>query len=288
MHSELGKLLQLQTYLCLTILWQPILMSTARCVSREKALDSKIWILTSVNRRTFSQGNYYKQLCCAGGSFLGSYVMTFGSTEHASAQKASLQVGFDKGIVKGEVTADFQHELKTLNSVEDVTGQYDCKGWSRNYPPKLGCSLQDILEAYSSFDTSFGAKMEGFLSRYSDIDDYNVCLTAYKEAHPGEAGGRDFEPIFIKVSNCQVRCRLPHSRVCCVQRQANFSLFSHEIACRLRKWKGVQSAKACYNIWLERSSQTLLRALDLTFPQTPSYLRSKSGFNILTRSHCTQ
>ncbi len=132
----------------------------------------------------------------AGGHFVGSYVMEFADVEHAQSYKAGLKAKFEGFGMSAGGAADFEKEVKDIQEVKSCQGQYNCAGWSSAHPPKLGCTLEDLVAAHDHFDISNGQISEAFLRRYTDTDQYQECYKKYKDATGSSSAN---EQVFIKV-----------------------------------------------------------------------------------------
>jgi hypothetical protein len=60
--------------------------------------------------------------------------------------------------------------------------RYKCEGWSGNFPPALGVTLEQMIAGHDKFDLTNGTKREAVLRRYSDLDAYRTLRAQYYEA----------------------------------------------------------------------------------------------------------
>jgi hypothetical protein len=74
--------------------------------------------------------------------------------------------------------------------------RYKCEGWSGNFPPALGVTLEQMIEGHDKFDLTNGTKREAVLRRYSDIDAYRTLREQYYEA---KGLTDDYQDIAIQV-----------------------------------------------------------------------------------------
>ena len=92
-----------------------------------------------------------------------------------------------------------------MQEVLSYKGTYQCTGWSKDHPPKLICSLTDLSAAHDQFDTSKGERVEAVLSRYSMINDYNICRGEYyaKIGKPDPSEDKYGMVISVNGSSCE-------------------------------------------------------------------------------------
>jgi hypothetical protein len=118
----------------------------------------------------------------AGGQFLGSFTVEFSSTEAARLHIGDMQAGFKAAFASAEAKEELVSKVDSTQTVTSFGAEYSCTGWSPNYPPKLACSLGDLIEGCGKFDYTQAGKLEAVLRRYEDIDAYRAARAAYYAA----------------------------------------------------------------------------------------------------------